>query len=64
MEKPAIYDKSVETFLDLLRESGVTNMYGAAPYLQKHLGLSKSEAKECLLYWMGTFKEEKKEKKS
>lgn len=44
------------TYLDELRESGETNMFGAAPYLQREFpGLSKEEAKAVLLDWMHTF---------
>lgn len=45
-------------FLDDLRESGITNMYGAVPYLvQEFPELSKEEAKKILLSWMETFSE-------
>jgi len=44
-------------YLDQLRESGVTNMFGAAPYLQSAFGLSRSESKSVLLEWMQTFGE-------
>ena len=39
-------------YLERLRESGVTNMYGAVPYLQNRFGASRQEAKEMLLAWM------------
>jgi len=39
-------------FLNNLRVSGVTNMFGAAPYLQEEFDLSRQEAKEVLLEWM------------
>jgi len=44
-------------YLDDLRESGVTNMFGAAPYLQEAFGLSRYEARDVLLKWMETFNE-------
>lgn len=45
-------------FLDNLRESGVTNMYGASPYLQrKYPSLSREDARAILSYWMKTFGE-------
>jgi len=44
-------------YLDDLRESGVTNMFGAAPYLQEAFGLSRYEARVVLLKWMETFNE-------
>ena len=39
-------------YLDALRLSGVTNMFGAAPYLQREFGLSSREARDILLQWM------------
>jgi len=53
--RPAVCtDKHLE-YLDDLRESGETNMYGARPYLQEEFGLSKIDARDILLYWMQTF---------
>ena len=42
-------------FLDLLRESGQTNMFGAGPYLTAEFGLDKREARKYLEFWMKTF---------
>ena len=43
-------------FLDELRASGDTNMYGAGPYLLTVFPeLSKQEAKDVVLEWMRTF---------
>ena len=39
-------------FLETLRKSGVTNMFGAVPYLQREFGLDKYEAKDVLMAWM------------
>lgn len=39
-------------FLEELRQSGKTNMFGAAPYLQKAFKLNREKAKEVLLAWM------------
>ena len=44
-------------FLDELRESGTTNMFGAGPYLRDEFGLDKREAKNVFLSWMETFAE-------
>lgn len=44
-------------YLNVLRESGVTNMFGAAPYLQEAFDINKSEAKTILSLWMKSFKE-------
>ena len=45
-------------FLDNLRESGVTNMYGARPYLLEFFEISKQEASEILGFWMKDFTKE------
>jgi len=43
------------TYLDRLRESGVTNMFGAAPYLVERFNVSRNDAREILMHWMKTF---------
>ena len=48
-------EQEVFDFLDALRESGITNMYGAAPYIQDEFGVDKKEARELLLEWMKNF---------
>ena len=45
-------EKEMFTYLDELRDSGVTNMFGAAPYLQREFDLEKREAREILAKWM------------
>ena len=42
-------------FLDELRESGVTNMFGAGPYLQEAFGLDRREARDIVIEWMESF---------
>lgn len=44
-------------YLDNLRESGVTNMFGACPYLEEEFGLDRTEAMKVLAEWMNTFDE-------
>ena len=44
-------------YLNTLRESGVTNMFGSSPYLQQAFGIDKSEAKTILALWMKSFEE-------
>ena len=44
-------------YLDLLRKSGVINMFGARTYLMNEFSINKYEAKDILLYWMRTFSE-------
>lgn len=45
------------TFLDVLRESGQTNMLGAGAYLQSEFGLTRQEARKVLSEWMQSFNE-------
>jgi hypothetical protein len=46
-EKEEMFD-----YLENLRESGATNMFGAAPYLKEAFDISMLEAKQILLEWM------------
>ena len=50
-------EKEMFIYLDELRDSGVTNMFGAAPYLQREFGLEKREAREILAKWMQSMNE-------
>lgn len=46
----------VNEFLDELRESGITNMFGARPYVMREFPtLAKEEAGTMLSEWMRTF---------
>ena len=49
-----ITDEHLE-YLDNLRESGITNMFGAGSFLMTDLDMSKREASRVLNYWMETF---------
>ena len=42
-------------YLDTLRESGVTNMFGAVPYLEQAFDIDRREAKTVLLEWMNQY---------
>lgn len=42
-------------FLDDLRESGATNMFGAAAYIVAEFGITSAEASTLLSEWMKTF---------
>lgn len=50
-------------YLEELRESGITNMFGATPYLQEHFNLEKKQAREILSNWMQNYEEIIKEMK-
>jgi hypothetical protein len=43
-------------YLIWLRDSGQTNMWGAAPYLAAHFGISRKEASAILVEWIESFK--------
>jgi len=46
------FQKDYFTYLDELQKSGVTNMLGAARYIEDKFWIEKSEAKEVLKLWM------------
>lgn len=54
-------EEKVFSYLDTLRESGVTNMYGARPYVQERFGFDKTKSGELLSKWMKTFEQRHKE---
>ena len=53
-------DQEIEVlnFLNNLRESGVTNMYGATPYIQDAFELNRTAATQLLKLWMANFNKE------
>jgi hypothetical protein len=51
-------DNKYWIFLEKLRRSGETNMYGAVPYLMKEFRLSKERASSILSDWMENYKRE------
>ena len=53
-----ITQEQVNRFLDDLRETGATNMYGATPYIQEIFNINKYDAQRFLLKWMETFNEQ------
>lgn len=57
MSRPRIVNDDHLDFLDQLRESGETNMFGAGEYLVDEYEISKKDAKIILKYWMESFKD-------
>ena len=56
IERPDFVKDDHLLFLDDLRDSGITNMYGASPYLQRAFKLKDDDkARKILAYWMRTF---------
>jgi len=60
MSRPEMITTEHLVYLDGLRESGVTNMYGAGVYLQAEFAISKQEATHILKYWMSSFGEDER----
>ena len=60
--KPIVFVDKEEVFeyLDWLRTSGVTNMFGAGSYLQDAFAISPTLARKFLLEWMATFEARQK----
>lgn len=56
-EKPEGLTEDHLYYLDLLRETGVTNMFGAGSWVAKEFGIDTDTANEYLKYWMRTFGE-------
>jgi hypothetical protein len=48
---PGMTDEVI-TFLDNLRDSGVTNMMGSGPYLEQEFGFTRHVAREISKYYM------------
>ena len=65
--RPEFCTDEMLEYLDELRESGVTNMFGAGPYLERAFPdelrkdrnsfHSSQKARDVLTYWMKTFGE-------
>ena len=56
MSTPDLLTDEHLEYLDNLRDSGVTNMYGAGAYLEVDFPeLGRREAREIVGYWMQTF---------
>jgi hypothetical protein len=47
--------KEVYDFLNELRLSGKTNMFGAAPFIAEEFAIEEDEAREWLSEWMKDF---------
>lgn len=54
-ERPELATDEVLEWIDDLRESGVTNMLGAAPYIENEFDMDIKDARNVLSYWMHTF---------
>lgn len=60
MSEPTLSElKRGFAYLDMLRESGVTNIYGARPYLERDCKMKAEKATVVLRKWMQTFAHDK-----
>jgi len=50
-------EDDVFVYLDRLRESGVTNMFGAGPYVEEVFDLKRRVAGDLVIKWMTTFED-------
>lgn len=58
MIRPDYCTDEMLEYLDELRKSGETNMFGAVPYIREQFPeLGETSAALVLVYWMKTFKE-------
>jgi hypothetical protein len=58
MRKTTDKEQEVLEFLNILRDSGATNMFGAVPYIKDEFELDSKEAKRLLSLWMANFNDE------
>ena len=58
MRKTTELEQEAMEFLNSLRESGITNMFGAAPFVEDEFSIDKGEARRILQLWMRNFNEE------
>jgi hypothetical protein len=63
-KRPDFCDDEHLEYLDALRESGVTNMFGAGPYLEDEFCMEPEAARAILAYWMRTFTERHKDQQA
>jgi hypothetical protein len=53
--KTTVQERQVMEYLNVLRNSGDTNMFGATPYITSKFGISSSEARAILALWMKNY---------
>lgn len=46
---------TIFNFLDHLRDSGITNMFGAVPYIREAFDIERDKAREILIEWMNQY---------
>lgn len=48
-------EREIFDYLEALRDSGATNMFGAAPYLTQEFGMDRKVARHWLMKWMQSY---------
>ena len=57
MQSTHMQERVIFRYLDNLRESGKTNMFGAGSWIQDAFEITKYDANRFLVKWMETFGE-------
>ena len=58
LRKTTNQEQEVLTYLNMLRDSGATNMFGATPYIEEEFDLNSKEVRSLLMLWMANFNDE------
>ena len=56
--KVSAEEKEIFDYLNELRDSGATNMFGAVPYIEAAFDMPSATARKMLSKWMTNFNEE------
>ena len=48
-------EKKIFNYLNDLRDSGITNMWGASPYVAEEFEMEASDASKVTIKWMSNF---------
>ena len=62
--RPDFVTEDMLIYLDRLRASGKTNMFGAGAYVEKKFHLQPRDTRSLVLYWMATFSTRQEESES
>lgn len=57
MDKYTDFEIKCFDYLERLRQSGVTNMFGACPFLQRRFKIERKESSDILWKWMENYEE-------
>ena len=57
MTRPEFCTDEMLEYLDALRESGTTNMFGAGPHVEQEFDLKRRDAGAVVQYRMATFEQ-------